>query len=103
MPYIKKLPKKNYVSEKQKWRNKLYNYKPYRDARDWWIKENCWCKECLKEGKLTPTSDLHHILSPFDDGLSGWERYNRLMDEDNWMPLCKMHHAKIHNDRQKKK
>lgn len=61
------------------------------------------CEMCEKEGKTTPATDVHHINSPFDDGLTEDERLGRLLDPNNLMALCQYHHGLIHFHQQNKK
>ena len=47
------------------------------------------CEMCLKEGRLTPVEEVHHIV-PLSQG--GTHR------NDNLMSLCQSCHTKIHHD-----
>lgn len=65
---------------------KLYNW-DWRKFRDRYVKENPLCLHCLKEGKLTPTKDVDHIVPHQGDKDLFWL-------ESNLQPLCKSHHSK---------
>lgn len=97
MPQIYKPKRKVHrPSQMKKERQRFYQDTQYRKARDWYIQKNCLCVKCKEEGLVTPSTDLHHILSPFDSNISEMEKWNRLHDTSNWMPLCKYHHRKMH-------
>ena len=110
MPYIKKLPnkKKKYSNsrkrnrtDKEKLRVKLYNNKKWKKLRLGYLIYHPLCEKCLEENKVTNATDIHHINSPFDDGLTDEERLGRLLDPNNLMALCKYHHGMIHFNQQK--
>lgn len=110
MPTINKkkntYPSSYEKSDKVALRKKLYNNTKYRKIRDWYMMEHPLCEDCLKEGKVTPSTELHHILSPFDDGLTWETRYQRLygmyseIDGTymNFAAICDYHHQCRHNN-----
>ena len=55
-----------------------------------YAKEHPFCEECLKEGRLTKTEQIHHIKPLAEGGTH---------DRDNLMALCTSCHAKIHAKR----
>ena len=67
------------------------HYKKYgtewRRIREQYAQAHPLCEMCLKEGKLTPVEEVHHIL-PVERGGTH--------DESNLMSLCKSCHTKIH-------
>lgn len=85
-------------SDKVALRKKLYNDTKYRKIRDWYMMEHPLCEECLKEGKVTPSTQCHHIKSPFAAGLSEFESYIRLRDNGNLKALCVYHHECEHGN-----
>lgn len=109
MPYIKKLPKKvnnrnnrkRNKSYKEKLRVKLYNKMAWKHLRSGYLITHPLCEKCLEQNKVTPATDVHHINSPFDDGLSDVERLGRLLDYNNLMALCQECHGTLHRDKQK--
>ena len=110
MAYIKRLPKKarNFYSnkrkrnktEKEKLRVRLYNNKKWKALRSGYLISHPLCEVCLDEGKVTPATDVHHINSPFDDGLDEAERIGRLLSPTNIMALCRTCHGRLHYNKQ---
>lgn len=110
MPYINRFParKPNYYSnkrkrnktEKEKLRVKLYNNKKWKALRAGYLISHPLCEKCLEKEKVTPATDVHHINSPFDDGLTDEERLGRLLDARNIMALCKVCHGNLHYQQQ---
>ena len=66
--------------------NKKYG-RAWKRIRDSYVSEHPLCERCLKEGKLTPVEEVHHIL-PISQGGT----HNR----NNLMSLCKSCHNKTH-------
>lgn len=66
--------------------NKKYGPQ-WRKIRNRYAKKHPLCERCLKEGRLTPMTEVHHIL-PVNRGGSN--------DESNLMSLCHSCHEKIH-------
>lgn len=97
-PGCPKLTNDRYCEEHQKVMNDRYNKyeRPYnssvrygaswRKRRNKYIKEHPLCEECLKEGKITVATEVHHII-PIKDGGTH--------DYDNLMSLCKSCHSRI--------
>lgn len=65
--------------------------------RTWWkrerksflvIPENTWCVECLKQGKHTLSTTVHHA-----EGFNSWETF---CDKSKWVGVCSSCHSKIH-------
>lgn len=101
MPTINKIPPKPKVERKEtdmrKLRQDAYQNTAWRKMRDTFLHEHPICEECLKKGKVTPATDVHHIRSPFS---KGEVNYTLLMDYDNLMALCKECHGNIHAKQQ---
>lgn len=99
MPYInkgQKKPKTKNQTEKQLLRNKLYNNKKWKRLRESYLMYHPQCEIC---GNLA--TDVHHINSVFDDGLSDLERLGRLLDvNNNYQSLCSECHGKLHRKKQ---
>lgn len=83
-------------SDRRKEKQMLYNDTYYKKIRDWYMMCHPICQLCERDGLITPSSDLHHIQSPFDYGLSKEESYRRLRDEKNFIALCQYHHLCQH-------
>lgn len=82
MPTIRKLPKK--VSEKRNFRQKYYQMTEWKNLRKWYIQQHPICEDC----NCTLAAHVHHILSPFEMGLSENERLARLLDIYNLRSVC---------------
>ena len=97
-PGCPKLTDGRYCEEHEKVMNDRYNKyeRPYdssvrygsewRKIRNRYIKAHPLCEECLANGKITPATEVHHIL-PVNHGGSN--------DETNLKSLCKPCHSKI--------
>lgn len=77
----------------RKLRQQAYQNTAWRKLRDTYMHQHPICEKCLKQGKITPATDVHHIRSPFQHGEIN---YNLLLDYDNLMALCKDCHGNIH-------
>lgn len=75
-------------------------YKMYQSGRDIYMQAHPLCEECLKENKITPSVECHHIV-PFMSVQEEEERIKLLMDETNWIALCKQHHDEKHKKKEK--
>lgn len=58
----------------------------WRRIRNRYIQAHPLCEACLKHGRMTPSTEVHHIL-PLEKGGTH--------DEDNLMALCKPCHSRI--------
>lgn len=101
MPTINK-PKPK-PSQRRKDRQKMYQLKQWRELSQWYRMNHPLCEMCEANGRLTPSEHVHHILSPFDYGLSEVEKLSRLLDPDNLMALCHECHNEIHQEKKSKK
>lgn len=61
----------------------------WRKIRARFVAEHPLCEECLKQKRLTPTEEVHHILPLAHGGTH---------DASNLMALCKSCHSKITAD-----
>ena len=66
--------------------NKKYG-RAWKRIRDRYAEAHPLCERCLKEGRLTPVEEVHHIVP-----LSQGGTHSR----DNLMSLCQSCHTKIH-------
>lgn len=83
--------------QRRKERMAFYNTRRWKDMRDYMRQKYPLCQDCLKEGKITPAEETHHILSPFVRGLSCEEKERRGYSEDNLVCLCKQCHINRHH------
>ena len=67
-------------------KNKKYG-REWKRIRDRYVREHPVCELCLKEGKLTPTTEVHHIKFVEDGGGN---------EASNLLALCHSHHEWIH-------
>lgn len=98
MPTInknKKSNKSNTVNEQV--RKSVYMTSRWRKLREAYLINHPLCEMCLKEGKITPAIDVHHIIS-FVDIIDLLRRKEVAYDYNNLMALCKVCHQKIHNN-----
>jgi len=58
----------------------------WRKAREWKLRRNPICEECLSRGEVVAASEVHHIV-PLDEGGA-----NTL---ENLMSLCRRCHARV--------
>ena len=59
----------------------------WRKARLTYLKKNPLCKHCEKEHRVTPATELDHIIPHKGDSKLFW-------DTSNWQGLCKQHHSR---------
>ena len=85
-------------SYRKRQRQSMYSKAEYRKLRDWYYKCHPICSDCQRIGLLTPSRDIHHVLSPYDPNISPAESYRRLMDENNLVALCRYHHNLRHGN-----
>ncbi len=62
----------------------------WKRIRDRYIKAHPLCEECKRNGKLTPSEEVHHII-PLSEGGTNKQK--------NLMALCKSCHSRIHAER----
>ena len=73
----------------------------WHNLRNSYIHNNPLCEECMKDGVVTPATQVHHI-KPFMSGLSEDERWQLLTDINNLMAVCDLCHHKLHRNLNKK-
>jgi len=66
--------------------NKTYG-REWRRVRKLYAEAHPLCEQCLKEGRLTPVEEVHHILPVSQGGTHS---------VTNLMSLCQSCHTKIH-------
>lgn len=100
MPTINK-PKKTRKNENtmRRERMEIYNTARWRELRLVKLSRNPLCEMCLKEGRITPTEDIHHIVS-FMTVYDYQQRLRLAFDFNNLMSLCKQCHQKMHNGKE---
>lgn len=78
-------------------RQALYQSKQWKELRLYMVQKYPLCQDCLKEGRITATEEIHHQLSPFQKGITEEEKYRRAFDEKNLVALCRECHIKRHH------
>ncbi len=73
--------------------NKRYGAE-WRTIRSIYVKSHPLCEQCLKNGRIVPTAEVHHIV-PLADGGNN--------DDSNLMSLCHACHNAIHNEMGRKR
>lgn len=86
------------LTEKQLLRRRLYNNRKWRRLRDGYLMEHPICEHC--HDRLA--TDVHHVMSPFGDGLTEMERIGLLIDPNNLQALCQECHGLLHSKEGKK-
>ena len=100
MARINKLPprpKRNpeaVKTDKQKMRAEAYATPQWKKMRETYLKEHPLCEECLKIGKVTPATQVHHKISPFKGEEINW---GLLYDYKNLEAVDAVCHQRIHN------
>ncbi len=62
----------------------------WKRIRDSYVKSHPYCEICMKEGRVVPVEEVHHILPLAEGGTHA---------RDNLISLCKSCHARIHAKR----
>lgn len=80
----------NYKAPKNTMVEKFYSSKQWQELREYVkARDNYLCQDCLKEGRITLATQVHHEIPILRD----WEkRY----DEGNLISLCTDHHKIRH-------
>lgn len=81
---------------RKKERQEIYNTKRWVMLRDYMRATYPLCQDCLKQGRITPMQEVHHILSPFVRNISQEEKERRAFDVYNLVCLCSECHHKRH-------
>ena len=66
--------------------NKTYG-RAWKRIRDRYVRDNPLCEMCIKERRLAPVDEVHHILPVSQGGTH---------ERENLMSLCRSCHNKIH-------
>lgn len=59
------------------------------------LSEHPICQRCEAEGRLTPATEVHHII-PVEDALTFAEKQRLMFDYSNLRSLCHDCHVKTH-------
>lgn len=91
--YIRKQTEKD--KEKRKFRKQYYNKSEWKALRKAHLQAHPICETCEKKGIIKP-AQVHHLLSPFEEGLTEMERMERLLNPNNLQSLCAECHGRQH-------
>ena len=76
----------------------LINCQQWRDVRNAkMVEAKHLCENCLREGKMKPATEVHHI-HPVGDALSFEEKKRLCYDPNNLICLCHECHEQIHRE-----
>lgn len=78
-------------------RQKLYRLKRWRDMSRCQLMTHPECEICSVRNRIALAEDVHHILSPFEPGISEDEKMSRGFDYGNIISLCKQCHRDVHH------
>lgn len=78
----------------------VYNTSIWRKLRLQYISEHPLCERCLKIDKITPATQVHHLI-PIDEGNNVSEKKTLGYNWDNLEALCQDCHKKEHKTRHK--
>lgn len=62
------------------------------------ISANPTCERCEGMGRLSPTTEIHHVI-PVENGLTLEEKRRLMYDPTNLMALCHDCHVYVHTER----
>lgn len=79
-------------------RRKIYDSERWQRLRAWKFANSPLCEVCLQKEIITPTEDIHHIVS-FMSTDDPTQRKFLAYDYDNLQSLCKQCHQSIHNSK----
>ena len=77
---------------------RIYNTPEWKALRKAKKMSNPICEICWKDGKVSPTEEIHHI-KPILSGKDELQMMDIAYDYDNLISLCKECHHKIHNNK----
>lgn len=82
------------------WAKKFYKSLAWQRCRDSVMKrDHHLCVDCLKEGRITPAEEVHHIIELTPDNV--WNPSISL-SHSNLVSLCRECHAKRHGARDRR-
>jgi len=68
--------------------SKFYCTSWWKKARKQFLMSHLWCENCLKQGKYTPATLVHHS--------KGFIDWNSFCDISNWVAWCDSCHSSYH-------
>lgn len=89
--------KKKPQMAKSKTYNKLIHTRRWLMLRRRKLTEDPLCERCLKEGRYTQATEIHHVM-PVEDALSPWGQEQLMYDYHNLQALCHRCHVAVHTE-----
>lgn len=83
--------------QRRKERQAIYNTKEWKALRQVVLMEHPVCEDCLKEGKTTLASEVHHIKSFMRFAKDDPRRIQYAFDKNNCVALCRTCHIYRHH------
>ena len=103
MPTINK-PKKKTSVKREKAKaiyDNVYNTSLWRKIRSAYLQEHPLCEMCLKEGKTTVATEVHHITE-ISNGDTIEQMQSIGFDYNNLMAICEDCHTQLHAEKHRK-
>lgn len=103
MPTINRIPKKSYAKTNKvaDIHKNVYNTSLWRSIRQAYLMEHPLCEECLKQGKTTPATQVHH-KQEIATGETIEQMQTIGFDYSNLEALCSTCHQQHHANKHKK-
>lgn len=105
MPTIVKGGTRRYNAQRErndldrKKRQKIYQNPLWKRLRDAHLREHPLCEISLLEGRTVLAEDVHHWISPFQNGRTELEMKTLAFDPSNIVSLGKLQHWECHHGR----
>lgn len=74
---------------------KYYTNPIWRGNREHYLQFHPLCECCLKHGRVVAAECIHHVI-PFSRGIDEEHKIQLLINEANFMSLCKTCHKALH-------
>ena len=83
------------------WARRFYSSKAWQKLRDEVKRrDGMLCVDCLKEGRITPAEEVHHIIELTPENIND---PSIALNANNLVSLCKECHHKRHGSRRKRR
>ena len=74
---------------------RLIQSRRWRELRLWKLRRQPLCEECLRQGRVTPATEVHHI-TPVESGVTARQMTALMFAPGNLMSLCAACHHELH-------
>lgn len=82
---------------KDKEYNELIHTVKWQKTRRQKLMESLWCERCLRLGRLTPATCVHHV-TPVETAATYDEKVRLMFSLGNLQSLCRTCHAEVHKE-----